>query len=668
MIAILVISPDLGFLEAMQSQLRDDARKISCHASLQEAKALLRSGVFDFCILDLPRVDNLADLAACKIGASHCEIIAVGDDLPEAEIERARRHGVDLFVPRALQGSLLNRLIHASSPAIGTMSIPPPYRPEFRSPLPRGRSALPTETLRDFSHILSHSLDLDSLVHHFVLKVREIVGVNRIAVFLEEPKAATPSGLRKGDARLQCVCAVGIPADLQNCVDLSRRSGIGHWVTRTGQILRAGHAQNHLPAAEAARVQHEFELLGCEVAIPINDRERSLGVALLGGHLTRITFSDDELQLMFHLMEELGLSVKNSWLHTELRANHQLFENVLSSMRSGSMVVGPELEVVHANEAMIRFITAGREARPSLSFADLPPPIASRVHEAVEQGKEVSPFQFTDTLNGGIFRVSIIPFQNQAGRLPQSAMVVMEDFTEIERAKEAAVETARLKLTSLIAKRFAHEIRNSLVPLTTHLQLLDDQYDQPGFRDSLKSALSQETGRIERFTEQMLFLAEPKFSASALITLEKLLRESFDEAQSYSQRKGVLTIHNPGNGSPVRCQPQALRHAFKEIFINSLQSSPEPAEVQVEVLPSGQNGDRTVTVSFRDSGKGFGDETARRAAEPFYTTRNTGVGLGLTVARKVAQDLGGDLQVIPRSSAAGAADVLLSLPCNHHHE
>lgn len=666
MIAIIVISEDPFFRELIEEDLRDDDWKISFHATFVEAQPLLASEIFDFCVLDAgPSLSQAIEaVELLKPGTGDCKFIAVAEGAPADQVQHAYQQGMDCVLPKPLPPRLLRTVL--SPPIHPNYPMPsnsPPAAPHGKNP----SNSQNLDILRDFSRILSHSLDLPSLVHHFVLKVREIIGVNRVAIFLEDPKTGSPSAPKLPYHRLRCICSIGIPADVQNCLELSKKSGVGSWVTQSGQILRAEQAGALLAPGENSRAQHEFNLLGCQIAIPIVDRERTIGVAMLGGHLTRIGFSDEELQLMFHLMEELGLSVKNNWLHSELAANHRLFGDVLSSMKSGSLVVGPELEIVHANPAMVAFIKGKNSSSRPLSFADLPGPIAERVHEVVENGKSVEPFDFRgDGDSGKTFHVSVIPFQNPSRHLPQSAMVVMEDFTEVEQAREIAVEAANAKLTSLIAKRFAHEIRNSLVPLTTHLQLMDDRYQQPDFQKSLKQALETETSRISRFTEQMLFLAEPSPAPSVLTSVEKILRESFARAQASLHATGILTVQNYSNLSCIQCHPQALAQAFQEVFINGLQASPSP-RITVTIDPSPRDQSGFLCIGFRDNGEGFTGETARMAVEPFYTSRNTGVGLGLTVANKVALDHGGWLEVQPRSTP-NTPDVFMFFPIDHRNE
>jgi len=76
-------------------------------------------------------------------------------------------------------------------------------------------------------------------------------------------------------------------------------------------------------------IQKEFELLGAQVAIPILDRETLLGVAVFDGRITGEPLTNSELELIFRLLEQLGLAVKNIWLHDQLAGNHEMMAQIL---------------------------------------------------------------------------------------------------------------------------------------------------------------------------------------------------------------------------------------------------------------------------------------------------------------------------------------------------
>jgi signal transduction histidine kinase len=121
---------------------------------------------------------------------------------------------------------------------------------------------------------------------------------------------------------------------------------------------------------------------------------------------------------------------------------------------------------------------------------------------------------------------------------------------------------------------------------------------------------------------------------------------------------GKLHLRSEAELPLVRCHRPALEHAFQEILTNALQANPDDPVVTLSIEPGRDGG---VRVTVRDNGPGFTAEAARQATEPFFTTRNTGVGLGLTVAEKVVEDHHGQLHVGPRS-AKHDFDVEMWLP------
>jgi signal transduction histidine kinase len=184
------------------------------------------------------------------------------------------------------------------------------------------------------------------------------------------------------------------------------------------------------------------------------------------------------------------------------------------------------------------------------------------------------------------------------------------------------------------------------VPLATHEQLLESEYQNDDFRRSLKTALTRETHRIQRFTEQMLYLAQPARTPADTVDLKDLVEICFRRTSGASAPTGRLQLRTSGPAPVVRCHQPALEHALQEILTNALQVQAEAPEVTVTIDVDETRG---IRMTFRDSGPGFSDDTARQATEPFFTTRNTGIGLGLTVANKIIEDHHGRLSIAPRS-------------------
>ena len=168
--------------------------------------------------------------------------------------------------------------------------------------------------------------------------------------------------------------------------------------------------------------------------------------------------------------------------------------------------------------------------------------------------------------------------------------------------------------------------------------------------------------RIERLANQMVFLArdwQGEFQDSVM--LSDLIVESFHEANTFHSGKKVaqLAFDRKVGEWKVQGDRKALRHAFSEIILNALQANAEEPSVSVNIEES--DTPQVLRIEVRDSGKGFTAETAQRAQEPFFSTRSVGLGIGLTVSRKIIESHHGSLE-IPTSQKGQGGLVFVSLP------
>ena len=144
-----------------------------------------------------------------------------------------------------------------------------------------------------------------------------------------------------------------------------------------------------------------------------------------------------------------------------------------------------------------------------------------------------------------------------------------------------------------------------------------------------------------------------------------MIEEAYQEAQRYQPVKSAQLKYNIGKLAVMLAGDRAsLKHAMAEILLNALQANPGNARIAVEMKSeTGAGGGGWVHIEFRDNGAGFSAEAAKRVPEPFYTTRNVGLGLGLMVTRKVVETHRGKLEVVPpKSGQSGVVRLSLPLP------
>ncbi|HXT40021.1 MAG TPA: ATP-binding protein [Candidatus Angelobacter sp.] len=662
---LLVLAKESGLAAAARAVLDPERYRVVGQSEAWEAEPLLRQGTIDGCIIDadLTNIRPLRAIEELRRAMPNCPIIVYAAATQWEWEEEAYLLGVEHVLSKPIRARLLNTVLDKIWRNEGTSTefltaLAPAAEPRALESI---RGPVRTlEVLRDFSGILTHSLCSEALLKQFLLLLREIIGVNRAVIFLRRPMGvfSVVRGSQE-DRRLRSVCALGLPPGLLEHFELSLEAGIGGYVHRKGRILQS----NSEGARNDREIQKEFELLGGQVAIPILDRESLVGVAVFDGRLTGEPFVNEELALIFHLLEELGLAIKNSWLYDQLLANHEMMADILNQSGSGCLVVARELTILHANQAARDYF--GRPARrgAAIEFGDLPQSIGSRVFESLQSGEAVPPFKYR--FQGDLdttYRVMITPFKRKNSITVNAVLLMIEDFTQSERSQQLEIEASNLRLVKTIAEHLAHEIGNSLVPLSTHQQLLPKNYDDPEFRASLGSSMGDAVQRISRLSNQMLFLARDKVVRSEAVPVAKLIEDAFLEAQKYASPKPANLVYDSGGQAPMVAGDRAgLKQALSEVMLNALQANPPNSPVHVRTGMDSDASGRWVRIEVRDAGPGFTEEAVTRAAEPFFSTRNVGLGLGLAVTRKIIETHHGRVEIAPKD-ADKSGMVRISLP------
>jgi signal transduction histidine kinase/DNA-binding NarL/FixJ family response regulator len=675
---ILVLSAHPDFAETIRAGLNSEQYRVVHRLGIDEAEPLLAHGLAAACILDIDLMgaEGMWIIERLRRRAARLPVIACIANRQSEWEEEAFLNGVSHLLTKPVRGRLLNSLLERlwiAPAAHAALSIPsqppsPGHTTQFfrlaEPPSDNTRFANAAQTLdmlRDFSSILTHSLDAEAMLKQFLQFLRETLSVNRAAIFLNHPVTPLDEALSPDDGRqLRAVAAIGLPSGLLEHFELSLDAGIGGQLARLGRILRRDSDE----ARDDIETQKEFELLSARVAVPIADRGAIAGVAVFDGRVTGEPLVNVELELIFHLLEQVGLALRNIWLHNQLAENHAMMTDVLRELSSACIVVGRDLKVLHANKAARRHFGRKNLRTGEMEFSDLPQALGAKIYQVLKTGAAIGPFRYeSENAPGTIYSISVVPFQRGDSTVPVSALLTADDLTQTEQLQRLEVEAANLRLIKTMADRLAHEIGNAMVPLSTHQQLLGEKFHDMEFRESLDHAMADSVKRVTRLINQMRFLAREGQLEPEVFAVEKLVEDAYQEARRHQPAEAAqLKCENGGKPIVITGDRAALKHALAEIMLNALQANPKTPTIGVR-LQTGTNGagGQNVQIEVQDNGAGFTAETAGKASSPFFTTRNVGLGLGLTVSQKIIETHHGRLEIIPPQTGQHGI-VRVSLP------
>jgi len=666
---LLVLAPHPDLADAVRGALDPEKYRLIHRISLEEADSLLVRGVVDICVLDveLANVQGIWVLEKIRRRLPTVPIIAYSDSREWQWEEEAYLNGVSHVLTKPVRPRMFNALIERLwEPHMANLPVPRSVTANI-SPVSTnvevaGDTEATLSTLRDFSGILTHSLNAEALLRKFLLQLREILGVNRAALFLRQSGTSSNSSSSDEARSMRSACALGLSSGLLEHFELSFETGIGGHLHREGRIVRRNSAE----ACADAQMQKEFEILGAQVAVPMFDREKLIGVAAFDGRITGEPIGNSELELIFHLLEELGLAVKNIWLHDQLIGNNEMMTDILRELSSACVVVNRDLVIQHANKAARMLFSRPGSRNVGLEFSDIPQALGSKVYQVIKTGAGVATFKHQPAENPQkFFQVTVVPFVRVGAVAAHAALLIVEDHTQAEAFRKLEIEAANLRLLKVMADRLAHEVGNALVPLSTHQQLLSEKFKDPEFRASLDLAMSDGVKRVSRLINQMRYLARDAVLTKEAVSLTQLIDEAYKEAHKHQPTKSARLFFDDGKHPIIIVGDRAaLKHAFAEVILNAIQANVTDAKVQIQAqTENGSAGQGWIHIEVVDNGTGFTAEAAQKVPAPFFTTRTVGLGLGLCVSKKIVEVHQGRLTIVPPvPNAAGA--VRISLPLN----
>ena len=262
-------------------------------------------------------------------------------------------------------------------------------------------------------------------------------------------------------------------------------------------------------------------------------------------------------------------------------------------------------------------------------------------------------------------------FQDEDARLLANTFNTLTD--SIARFQREATQKDRLLSLGRLSTVVAHEVRNPLMIIKAALRSLRPEATPDEIREGVHD-IDEEVVRLNRIVNDVLDFARPPVFSFESTDLSRLCQDAAEAASRVGDGPIVVTDVPPG--LLVTTDAERLRTALVNILANARQAvaardaagdghaptRPAGPDVQLSLR---SNGTGRVSLSVADRGVGIRPEELPLIFDPYFTTRRTGTGLGLPIARNIVEGLGGTLTV--QSSAAGTT-IDIELPSQPPNE
>jgi two-component system, sporulation sensor kinase A len=216
---------------------------------------------------------------------------------------------------------------------------------------------------------------------------------------------------------------------------------------------------------------------------------------------------------------------------------------------------------------------------------------------------------------------------------------VCRDITERKRAADLRIQAEKMNIVAQLAAGIAHEIRNPLTSLMGFLQLFrSNTVPSKEILDAMESELE----RINAISGEFLTLAKPSHLDFSPIDLQELLKNVVDILTNEALGQSVsIQTKSPKENIIIHGAGRELKKLFLNLIKNAIEAMPNGGEITI----TAENGGGYADIRIQDNVIGMTEEQVKHLGEPFFTTKETGTGLGLVVTFNIIRTHHGEISV-----------------------
>jgi PAS domain S-box-containing protein len=452
---------------------------------------------------------------------------------------------------------------------------------------------------------------------------------------------------------------------------IMQNASVGMVFTRDRQITRynpkfaemygyAGDAIIGMPARVLYRSDEEYDAVG-RIAAPLLSQGKPFQTEL---YMRRRDGSEIWVNLIGYLLNVGDPGEGTIWIAEDRGAVKQAQEALQRSLvraeRLLASVVESTDDCIFTSDADGNVVTLNQAARRRLGYEVPARPLSYRdildesdrrrvgveIDEAVRAARSWRGSVTAVTRDGRAFpaHLALACVFETDGRV-LGTVGALRDLTELVATQQRLIEREKLASLGEMAAVVAHDIRNPLGGIKTAAQFLPSRpIDDVVVVGELMQSILAGVSQIESIVTDLLDYARGTTLDRQKYRLGEVVGPAVDAYAAKARESGItLVARGLDTDVPVIVDGQRLRRVFVNVISNALEAAEHRPGARVEVTLYRHDKDAVVEVT--DNGGGIAPEARAKLLQPFFTTKPTGTGLGLVIAKKIMDLHGGKIEV-----------------------
>lgn len=235
--------------------------------------------------------------------------------------------------------------------------------------------------------------------------------------------------------------------------------------------------------------------------------------------------------------------------------------------------------------------------------------------------------------------------------------IIEQRAKEQRELEEQLNQAERLAALGEMVAGVSHEIKNPLGIVQSTAELLGGMPDASETQKRLSGVITEESGRLNRIVTEFLDFARPQIPNLHECRLEEVIEKNLSFMRSELEKRGIIIKDNlNGRSFMLRADQDLVYRALLNILLNAIDSMKDGGSIAINVEEEKDN----YLIEIQDSGCGISQENVKKIFNPFFTTKEKGSGLGLSIVKKIIEGHRGTITI--ESNEGEGTRVKIQLP------